>query len=131
VCDRGAAQGISPKSSGPQEMIIPALGAAVASDFISDFRIRMWPALTFPARLYLAHLSPHPDPRPQVCRVRGRGDSEVSSDFEDAEDAPRQPLVPTGHRSPVRIFSNHTVLAGAPLRNRTVDLLLTMHAGFV
>jgi len=66
VCDRGAAQGISPKSSGPQEMIIPALGAAVASDFIGDFRIRMWPALTFPARLYLAHLSPHPDHRPQV-----------------------------------------------------------------
>ena len=37
-----------------------------------------------------------------------------------------QPLVPTGCRSPVRIFSNHGVLAGAPLRNRTVDLLLTM-----
>jgi hypothetical protein len=37
-----------------------------------------------------------------------------------------QPLVPTGPRSPVRIFSNHTVLAGAPLRNRTVDLLLTI-----
>jgi hypothetical protein len=37
-----------------------------------------------------------------------------------------QPLVPAGLRSPVRIFSNHGVLAGAPLRNRTVDLLLTM-----
>ena len=37
-----------------------------------------------------------------------------------------QPLVPTGLRSPVRIFSNHNVLAGAPLRNRTVDLLLTI-----
>ena len=42
-----------------------------------------------------------------------------------------QPLVPTGPQSPARIFSNHTVPAGAPLRNRTVDLLLTMHAGFV
>ena len=38
----------------------------------------------------------------------------------------RQPLVPTGLPGPARIFSNHTVLAGAPLRNRTVDLLLTM-----
>ena len=37
-----------------------------------------------------------------------------------------QPLVPTGPQGPVRIFSNHGVLAGAPLRNRTVDLLLTM-----
>ena len=37
-----------------------------------------------------------------------------------------QPLVPTGPQSLVRIFSNHGVLAGAPLRNRTVDLLLTM-----
>ena len=43
----------------------------------------------------------------------------------------RQPLVPTGLPGLARIFSNHTVLAGAPLRNRTVDLLLTMHAGFV
>ena len=42
-----------------------------------------------------------------------------------------QPLVPTGPQDPVRIFSNHTVLAGAPLRNRTVDLLLTMHADSV
>ena len=42
-----------------------------------------------------------------------------------------QPLVPTGSQNPGRIFSNHTVLAGAPLRNRTVDLLLTMYAGFV
>jgi hypothetical protein len=42
-----------------------------------------------------------------------------------------QPLVPTGPQSPGQIFSNHSVLAGAPLRNRTVDLLLTMHAGFV
>ena len=42
-----------------------------------------------------------------------------------------QPLVPTGLPGSVRIFSNHAVLAGAPLRNRTVDLLLTMHAGFV
>ena len=38
----------------------------------------------------------------------------------------RQPLVPTGPQNHVRIFSNHAVLAGAPLRNRTVDLLLTM-----
>ena len=37
-----------------------------------------------------------------------------------------QPLVPTGTQSLTRIFSNHSVLAGAPLRNRTVDLLLTM-----
>jgi hypothetical protein len=37
-----------------------------------------------------------------------------------------QPLVPTGPQSLIRIFSNHGVLAGAPLRNRTVDLLLTM-----
>src|SRR5689334_2663695 len=37
-----------------------------------------------------------------------------------------QPLVPTGPPSPVRIFSNHTAPAGAPLRNRTVDLLLTI-----
>jgi hypothetical protein len=42
-----------------------------------------------------------------------------------------QPLVPTGPQSPVRIFSNYVVLAGAPLRNRTIDLLLTMHACFV
>jgi hypothetical protein len=42
-----------------------------------------------------------------------------------------QQLVPTGPQCPVRIFSNHMVLAGAPLRNRTVDLLLTMHPGFV
>jgi hypothetical protein len=42
-----------------------------------------------------------------------------------------QPLVPTGPQDPARIFSNHTVLAGAPLRNRTVDLLLTMHDGSV
>jgi hypothetical protein len=41
-----------------------------------------------------------------------------------------QPLVPTGSQNRARIFSNYTVLAGAPLRNRTVDLLLTMHAGF-
>ena len=38
----------------------------------------------------------------------------------------RQPLVPTGSQSRARIFSNNTVLAGAPLRNRTVDLLLTI-----
>ena len=38
----------------------------------------------------------------------------------------RQPLVPTGLPGPVRIFSNHAVLAGAPLRNRTIDLLLTI-----
>ena len=37
-----------------------------------------------------------------------------------------QPLVPTDPQSPALIFSNHAVLAGAPLRNRTVDLLLTM-----
>ena len=37
-----------------------------------------------------------------------------------------QPLVPTGLPGPVWFFSNHAVLAGAPLRNRTVDLLLTM-----
>ena len=37
-----------------------------------------------------------------------------------------QPLVPTGPQSPVRIFSNHSVLAGAPLRIQTVDLLLTL-----
>src|SRR4029077_10601994 len=37
-----------------------------------------------------------------------------------------QPLVPTAPQSRVQIFSNYTVLAGAPLRNRTVDLLLTM-----
>ena len=37
-----------------------------------------------------------------------------------------QPLVPTGPRSLVQIFSNNSVLAGAPLRNRTVDLLLTI-----
>jgi hypothetical protein len=42
-----------------------------------------------------------------------------------------QPLVPTGPQSRASGFSNHSVLAGAPLRNRTVDLLLTMHAGFV
>ena len=42
-----------------------------------------------------------------------------------------QPLVPTGPQGPARIFSNHMVLAGAPLRNRTVDLLLTMHTRFV
>ena len=35
-----------------------------------------------------------------------------------------QPLVPTGPQRHRRDFSNHTVLAGAPLRNRTVDLLL-------
>ena len=39
-----------------------------------------------------------------------------------------QPLVPTGPQRPVRIFSNHTVLAGAPLRNRAVDLLLTIES---
>jgi hypothetical protein len=43
----------------------------------------------------------------------------------------RQPLVPTGPKNPARIFSNYIVLSGAPLRNRTVDLLLTMYAGFV
>jgi hypothetical protein len=37
-----------------------------------------------------------------------------------------QPLVPTGPQNPAQIFSNHTVLAGAPLRNRTVELLLTI-----
>jgi hypothetical protein len=37
-----------------------------------------------------------------------------------------QPLVPTGPQSRASVFSNHTVLAGAPLRNRTVDLLLTI-----
>jgi hypothetical protein len=37
-----------------------------------------------------------------------------------------QPLVPTGLPGPVWFFSNHMVLAGAPLRNRTVDLLLTI-----
>src|SRR5580704_9722795 len=41
-----------------------------------------------------------------------------------------EPLVPTGPQGPVRIFSNHAVLAGAPLRNRTVDLLLTMGIRF-
>jgi hypothetical protein len=38
----------------------------------------------------------------------------------------RRPLVPTGPPGPARIFSNHIILAGAPLRNRTVDLLLTI-----
>ena len=42
-----------------------------------------------------------------------------------------QPLVPTAPQSRVQIFSNYGVLAGAPLRNRTVDLLLTIHGGFV
>ena len=42
-----------------------------------------------------------------------------------------QPLVPTGPQRTVQIFSNHIVLAGAPLRNRTIDLLLTLHAGSV
>ena len=42
-----------------------------------------------------------------------------------------QPLVPTAPQSRVQIFSNYTVLAGAPLRNRTVDLLLTMQADTV
>jgi hypothetical protein len=37
-----------------------------------------------------------------------------------------QPLVPTDPQSPVRDFSKHSVLPGAPLRNRTVDLLLTI-----
>jgi hypothetical protein len=37
-----------------------------------------------------------------------------------------RPLVPTGPQSAARIFSNHAILPGAPLRNRTVDLLLTM-----
>jgi hypothetical protein len=37
-----------------------------------------------------------------------------------------QPLVPTAPQIRVQIFSNYIVLAGAPLRNRTVDLLLTM-----
>jgi hypothetical protein len=44
-----------------------------------------------------------------------------------ADSAPcGQPLVPTGTQSLVRIFSNKGILPGAPLRNRTVDLLLTM-----
>ena len=38
----------------------------------------------------------------------------------------REPLVPTGPQSPALIFSNYTILAGVPLRNRTVDLLLTI-----
>ncbi len=44
-----------------------------------------------------------------------------------ADSAPcGQPLVPTGTQNLVRIFSNKGILPGAPLRNRTVDLLLTM-----
>ena len=42
-----------------------------------------------------------------------------------------QPLVPTGTQRPAQIFSNHGVLAGTPLRNRTVDLLLTMQTDTV
>jgi hypothetical protein len=37
-----------------------------------------------------------------------------------------KPLVPTSPQSLAKIFSNHSVLAGVPLRDRTVDLLLTM-----
>lgn len=39
-----------------------------------------------------------------------------------------EPLVPTGPQSPVRIFSNHAVLAGAPLRNRTVVFAMKARA---
>jgi hypothetical protein len=38
----------------------------------------------------------------------------------------KQPLVPTGVHGIFELFSNKAHLAGAPLRNRTVDLLLTM-----
>jgi len=42
-----------------------------------------------------------------------------------------QPLVPTSSPNLLELFSNNIVLAGAPLRNRTVDLLLTMQADTV
>jgi len=42
-----------------------------------------------------------------------------------------QPLVPTGTLSLSELFSIKAFSAGAPLRNRTVDLLLTVHAGSV
>ena len=60
--------------------------------------------------------------RPRSCRHGRAGVARW------AASVPRcgQPLVPTGPQRPVRIFSNHTVLPGAPLRNRTVDLLLTI-----
>ena len=40
-----------------------------------------------------------------------------------------EPLVPTGPQIPVLVFSNHAVLAGAPLRNRTVDLRIRDKTG--
>jgi hypothetical protein len=42
-----------------------------------------------------------------------------------------RPLDPIGPQSPGQIFPNYSLLAGAPLRNRTVDLLLTMQADTV
>jgi hypothetical protein len=44
---------------------------------------------------------------------------------------PRAAVSPHRPSEPCPDFSNHTILAGASLRNRTVDLLLTMHTGFV
>jgi hypothetical protein len=48
-----------------------------------------------------------------------------------SQGASAQPLGPTSPQDLGQIFSNHSVLAGAPLRNRTVDLLLTMQADTV
>jgi hypothetical protein len=40
----------------------------------------------------------------------------------------RAAISPHRPSDPGSVFSNHGALAGAPLRNRTVDLLLTMQA---
>jgi hypothetical protein len=78
-------------------MIIPVLGAGVASGFTGDFRLRMWqPGLSQPGSI--RPISRHIRTvarRFAVCG--GRGNSEVSSDSEDAEDAPVEDA-PAGSR---------------------------------
>ena len=68
---------------------------------------------------------------PVERRVESGGEFVGAEGLAEDGGACGQPLVPTAPQSRVQIFSNYTVLAGAPLRNRTVDLLLTMHTGFV
>ena len=69
--------------------------------------------------------------RARVTQVREAALRSMRQDTGACQGASRQPLGPTGPRSPGQFFSNHSVLAGAPLRNRTVDLLLTMQYGTV
>jgi hypothetical protein len=66
-------------------------------------------------------------------RFSETGPSSMRTDRLDETGQRRLRAAVSPHRTsePRPGFSNYTVLAGAPLRNRTVDLLLTMHASFV